>query len=147
MRPTLRKAWTLWLALAAITLIVGCGGGGAKIEMGTVTGTVTLDGSPVKAGTVSFIPDADQRGNGPMSTASIDENGKYDLVGPGGRKGAVLGHHKVTVGCPPPNTNANTPPPPCVIPLKYADEIKTDLRAEVKSGKNTVDLQLKSGRK
>lgn len=52
----------------SITLAVGCGG------KGTVSGTVTLDGTPLPAGTIAIIPS-----NGPGGVGPI-QDGKYSLT-------------------------------------------------------------------
>lgn len=41
------------------------------------------------------MPDTARGTNGPMSIGAIAADGRYVLIGPGGRRGAVVGHHKV----------------------------------------------------
>jgi hypothetical protein len=66
------------LAGAALLLLacLGCGGGSSA----TVSGAVTLDGQPVKQGTVRFVP-AD--GKSPPVDAAI-RDGKYSAAVPPG---------------------------------------------------------------
>ena len=87
MRCHQRIAATGWsagaLALAALWLALpGCGGGGGKAK---VTGTVTLDGKPLPAGTIAFIPE-----KGPAVAASI-RDGVYTAAA------VPIGDVKVTV--------------------------------------------------
>src|SRR5262245_48110528 len=88
----------LLLALALVAagaVLPGCGG--PAEEFFPVTGQVTLDGKPLKVGSVSFRPDA-ARGNASLHhpTGEIDDQGRYTLVTVG-RKGAPPGWYKVLV--------------------------------------------------
>jgi hypothetical protein len=49
-RSALRQA----AVVAAVALLAGCSG---RPATGTVAGTVTLDGQPLKAGTIKFVPE------------------------------------------------------------------------------------------
>ncbi len=77
-----------WIAIAAIS---GCGSSG--IPLGTVSGHVTKNGQPQQGIAVHFEPIAGGRG----SQGSTDATGFYELYFAGGRKGAVLGRHQVSV--------------------------------------------------
>lgn len=66
----------LALALAAIA---GCGGPADGFERFPVEGTVTLDGAPLKAGTINFIAQQE----GASSTAEV-EGGAFRLDGDDG---------------------------------------------------------------
>lgn len=88
----------LWMGLG----VVGCGSGGSAAALVTVKGRVTLDGQPGADLLINFSPDAvskDQNEVGMGSTATTDAQGKYELSykGAGGKKGAVIGKHKVTI--------------------------------------------------
>jgi hypothetical protein len=63
-----------------------------KYPLGSVTGTVTLDGKPLPDAFVNFQP-----AGGPGSTAITDEQGRYSLSTIDGEPGAVIGLHKVTI--------------------------------------------------
>lgn len=58
-----------------------------------VTGTVTLDGSPVEGATVSFVPGK----TGDPAVGKTDASGKYTLTSFGDVDGATPGEYKVTV--------------------------------------------------
>lgn len=65
-------------AAVAALFVSGCSeGDGGRVP---VTGTVTLDGTPLNGGTVAFIGG----GGGALATASTDKDGKFRaLVAPG----------------------------------------------------------------
>jgi hypothetical protein len=82
------------VALAAV-LTVGCGGG--ELELGTVEGTVTLNGRPVKA-EVHFEPvSSEDRSGGRTSSATTDPDGSFRLKYSREREGAILGRHSVLI--------------------------------------------------
>jgi len=74
-------------ALLALAVVVGCGGGGHKVE-----GEVTLDGKPVEEALVTFLPD----GTGEQAFGVTDSGGKFTLR-TAKQKGAPPGNYKVTV--------------------------------------------------
>jgi len=140
----------------------GCSGSGTEVELGKVTGVVTMDGKPLADAVVIFIPE-----NGNPSTAQTDAAGKYELAHRGNAMGAIPGKHKVriTTGQPAapavdpdadmsnvtPTTGAGfeeagTPKGKAAkkepIPAKY--NTNTTLTAEVKAGENTFDFKLES---
>jgi len=76
----------LALSLAAI-LLVGCGGDG--LPRVAVEGSVSLDGSPLPAGVIRFIPSDDS-----PATAAVIHEGKFALPK---REGPVVGPHRVEI--------------------------------------------------
>ncbi len=121
--------------MIALTLVVGC----KKRTMGTVSGMVTIDGTPVKTGGISFFPS-----NLQASTAGSEiTDGQYSAeVAPGVAKveirvPKVVGQKKLY------NT-PNSPVRPIlaeVLPAKYNDE--TELTLDVQLGENKHDFALK----
>lgn len=87
-------------ALLAASCLVGCGGGSGGPAVASVSGKVTVDGSPGAGLTVEFHPDASAGASGPMSTGVTGEDGSFELRTPTGQLGAVIGKHKVLVKCP-----------------------------------------------
>ena len=81
------------LLFGCLLALAGCGGGGAELP---VSGTVTLDGTPLPNAVVRFIPDS---GTDSASTgfATTGTDGKYVITGAKGKKGLVAGKYKVTV--------------------------------------------------
>lgn len=81
--------------LSPILLLItalGCGGRDLP-ELGTVTGTVTLDGEPLAGAIVNFTP----TGTGRPSTGQTNEQGQYTLQYLPDVEGAIVGEHQVTV--------------------------------------------------
>lgn len=121
--------------------VTGCGE-----SFATVTGTVTLDGKSVDAGTVTFTPTS-----GPAIAKEII-NGAYqvDRVPLGNAGVSVIGPpdvkneadrgmaQKLGKAPPPP------PPPATKIPLKYADPATSGLKYTVKRGDNSYKIELSS---
>jgi hypothetical protein len=103
-----------------------------------VSGTVTVDGTPVEVGSITFLP-AD--GKSPTAGGKI-ENGKYSVRVP-------LGTMKVAIRYPKAAGTKklyNTPDSPIgtiwkeVLPARFNE--KTELALEVKSGRNNKDWEL-----
>ncbi len=114
---------------------LGCGGsgGGDQPDLGTVTGTVSLDGQPLSGVIILFTPE-----EGRQSTAVTDENGGYELAYTGDSKGAKIGKH--TIGFTSSDDDSIKASAP--IPPQYTIGSDTGLTAEVKAGENTFDFDL-----
>jgi hypothetical protein len=67
------------LPLAVVIAIVGCGSG-SEFETAVIRGTVTCNGQPVSAGTLSFAPmgEANQTMVGPGTIAPINPDGTFE---------------------------------------------------------------------
>jgi hypothetical protein len=87
------------VGLLAVCLVgVGCQRG--PLPQYPVRGVVSINGQPLRGGTVVFAPDPQRGGRGPVSSGMLDGEGRFELkneVGPG----AVRGWHRVTVAPPP----------------------------------------------
>jgi hypothetical protein len=131
------RAKAVTLLLSAVLVVTGCGG---KAGKGTVTGRVTLDGNPVEKGTIQFFP-AD--GKGQTAHAPI-QGGHFTAEVPVGVKRVEINAPKV-VGR---RKAYDTPDSPLVdeygetIPVKY--NARSELRTEVKPGRNEADFPLRS---
>ena len=137
----------VFLTIAASS-IAGCGGAGDMPALGTVEGSVTLDGQPVEKAVVSFLPE-----EGRTSTGITDSDGHYELYYTKDVKGAEVGTHTVWIvgqeqfrrfAVEPPGRpgqekkkDPNQPPP---LPEKY--NTKTALTRDVWPGSNTLDFKL-----
>jgi hypothetical protein len=129
------------VALAAALLVLpGCASRAA------VEGTVTLDGAPVDGGTITFIPSGSDSKRVMVSADIV--NGKYTL--PAG-KGPVPGTYRVEIIWnkktgrqieTPGDTGVKMDETVPAIPAQFNTNSK--LSAEVKSGANTKDFDLKS---
>src|SRR5262245_19316998 len=129
-----------FLAISAAFCALGCGGERLP-PRSKVHGAVTIDGKPLDRGEVVFVPEQPGR----TATGTINA-GQYELTtsrsGAGG-DGAVAGWHKVRVQA---RDNVEPGAPSrSLIPMRYADENRSQLRFEVKSGEaNTINLELTS---
>ena len=130
----------LWATVALMLASVGCSGSGDQPDLGRVTGTITMDGSPVAGKQVAFSPD-----EGRGSHGITDSEGKYELMYIANTKGAKVGPHKVYITTPGNEEDDSDPdavPVKETIPAKYNKS--TTLTADVKAGKNTFDFDLES---
>jgi hypothetical protein len=130
-RPRVAGA-LLGVALAAAA---GCGKERASVE-----GTITLDGTPLDGGNISFVPrDADQRQAG----WSVVTGGKYAIpptagLGTGAFRVEVRAARATGEKSPDPDVTATKE----VVPAAY--NARSELTADIKPGPNVVNFDLKS---
>ncbi len=129
--PVLRRS-CLAAVSAAMLALAGCGGGQPS---GTVSGTVTLEGSPLTAGVVLFSNPA----TGVGATAELDASGTYQV-------GSIpTGEYQVAVQPPPPpaphEMDQSAGPRPNV-PQQYQDPKTSGLSTTVGPGSNSADFAL-----
>ena len=147
--------------LLILLFSIGCGGGDNGPPLSSVTGKVLLYGKPYPKALVTFEPD----GGGPAAISQTDENGDFELW-TNGKKGAPIGSHRVSVvtikevvtTAPVAATSSDDPAYAAQafggpssykankevkekIPAKY--NVSTELKKEVTSGTNKIDLDLK----
>jgi len=132
------RGLSLVLLVALLVGAVGCGGG-TKESANSVSGKVTLGNEKVSGEVVFVGSDNSQKGT------PIKPDGTYVIADP------PLGKVKVLVkgmGGPskmappkdaPPMAGSGAEPP-----AKYGDVKTTDVEVEVKAGKQTIDIPLKS---
>lgn len=85
----------LCLASFVVLAAMGCGGDGFSTAE-NVGGTVTLNGEPLPKATILFQPIGP--GNaGPQSSGMTDDSGRFILTFADGKKGAVVGKHRVII--------------------------------------------------
>jgi len=84
-----RKVLKLFLVVF-LAAVVGCGDG--RPARVAVSGTVTIDGAPVKRGSIKFVPE-----KGRPSTGEIGPDGRFTLTCYDGKDGALPGKHHVQV--------------------------------------------------
>ena len=119
------------LIVLALFPLAGCGG---KLP-GRISGAVTLDGAPLRTGTIVFHPDMP----GAAAYAAIDENGNY-TVRTGNDQGLIPGDYVATVV-------ATTGPPPngkLLTPSRYGNVQQSGLRFAVAPGDNRIDIGLRT---
>jgi len=154
----MQRVRTSWAAVSAVIALAVLGCGDRKVK---VSGVVTLDGQPVEGAMVTFIPvDAGKSQN---ATGTADKDGVFQLTTTKPNDGASPGEYKVTVvyvegAVPPPNAGGmkqafegfekaqkqKRPPPKFMIPPKYSDPGKTELKQKVPpEGQVILDLKSK----
>ena len=123
-----------------VLMLAGCNG----VYDASVEGIVTLDGNPVPAGVISFVP----AGGGPPGYARSDESGRYEVY-TGSEIGIPSGEYSVTVVArekpEQTHTELGSPNPgKQVTPQWYKSSKSSPLSFAVEPGSNDIDLQLSS---
>jgi hypothetical protein len=127
--------WAGFAVLLCLVFLPGCGSGQVEVE-----GTVTYDGQPLKAGTIAFMP-ADGKGRKGGGTIL---DGKYHVLV---NEGLKAGSYLVEIRWAKPTGKKFKSETGEVLevteeglPAKYND--KSELKAELKPGKNPVNFDL-----
>lgn len=157
------KAYSL-AVLPLVMVVVGCGDSD-RLSRAQVTGTVTLDGKPINVATIIFRPSSGRAGRGLVKDGEIVSAATYDLD-----DGIVLGSHKIAIqpiladvkpaasridedqgvetGKSPQATSQEAPPGKVTtilhIPSKYRYPDRSGLTADIVSGDNRLNFDLKS---
>lgn len=97
---TLFRLPGIGLTLWAATLLATIGCSNPPVELGYVTGIITVDGEPLDNVTISFRPKA----GGRPSFGLTDSNGYYTLYHTSKFAGAELGEHEVKIDLMPNST-------------------------------------------
>lgn len=129
------------LMFSILLATVGCSG--TSSEHGHVTGTLTINGSPVQDAVVTFAPA--EGGRSAMAVTQTD--GTYELNYTPGVKGAKLGMNsvRITTYIAPElddNNRVVNPGTPERLPPKYS--AGQELTVEVKPGDNTFDFAVEA---
>ncbi len=137
MPRTVRYLWPLTL----LTL-TSCGMSRYPAE-----GKVTLDGQPLKTGTVVFWPEGSkpERSNN-LPTAQITEDGRYALY-TAGAEGAPVGTYKVTVVAEDLADSTKPDRTKLLVPKKYTQPETTPLTVKVVQFPDSGAYDLKLTRK
>ena len=151
---------TLPSLLFGVATLIGCGGGAEgepkdRPARTPVSGIVTLKGVPVESATVTFFP----LELGSAAVGRTNAEGRFVLGTFSADDGAIPGTYQLSVvkldeaasastaahGDPSYTPSARpkpTPPPKHLLPVKYSDQIKSNLKEEVGTDPIT-DLQIK----
>lgn len=135
------------LCCVSALLVTGCGRSDLP-ELGTVSGTVTLDGQPLADAIVNFTPVQAGR----PSTGQTDSSGHYTLLYVADVEGAVVGKHSVTVERIVTSEADDLPEDPAdleegqvmIEPLPDG-AIDGSIVKEVKAGDNAIDVAISAG--
>lgn len=136
--PRLAGTLAVWCLLVIVT---GCGPRGPDVQM--VEGTITLDGGPLGAAYVDFIP---LTADGLSAVGITREDGGYVLNATEGKKygkGTLQGEYAVMVRKMVPDPKGGEEPV-LASPEQYASKEATPLRATVVKGRNSLDFSLSS---
>ena len=129
----MRSYSLLAVGAAGILFLAGCSG-----DWGNVAGKVTVDGKPLEKGVVTLHPMND----GPAAYGQV-QDGSF-TVSTGQKAGVAAGSYKVTVAATTIPRSGTKEKAQFLTPPKYATPKTSDLKAEVKPGGNTLELDLKS---
>jgi hypothetical protein len=125
------RGGSVLLVSLVLAVLSGCGDGRKPIP---VKGKVTLDGTALTSGSVSYHSAA-SKGDGSqiLAVGPINEQGEYTLSF-SNKEGCPPGHYKVTVNASVPSNPRNPYSlPRSIINKKFADPSTTPLSVEVKS--------------
>jgi hypothetical protein len=134
------------VVIAALCLLsAGCSD---RPKMAEVKGTVTLDGKPLPAGTVTFEMKGERPATAKIVNGKITEVTTFD---PG--DGVPVGQHRVAIAASEDTAalaaNPGDPTPKgnymvgkSLIPAAYNNPDTSGLTAEIKPGENTVEFKL-----
>jgi hypothetical protein len=124
------------LTVVAI-LLAGCT---QKSSLGTVHGTVTLNGKPLPSGNVVTLPDAGRGAHG------VIHDGQFELGTESTSDGAVIGTHRVAISANEPSSGSGPEAAAgkSLVPSRYSNPSASGLTIEVRPGNNTPDLKLTS---
>lgn len=134
------------LLLLVLSAVVGCGNG-----LASVSGNVTLDGSPLQGGgevraMVYLFPEG---GSGAPAVGLLNESGEY-TVSTGTQEGVLPGAYLVSISASQ-LIGKDIPGVPRsgrrITPAKYSDPRRSGLRVEVEPGSNVFDFALEADKK
>jgi len=143
------------LPLALVLLLTGCDSEPAGPPLAPVEGTVTLDGKPLGAADLMFVPQGETQGQG--GVAQTDKEGKFALLSQDRKhKGAPVGSYRVIINkLIKPDGTDFVPDPTAgpmdtggfreLLPAAYSDMGKTQLEATVpEGGAKNLEFKLSS---
>ncbi|MCA9130960.1 MAG: hypothetical protein KDB22_27940 [Planctomycetales bacterium] len=126
------------LASALLISVLGCSSG----DMGSVTGTVHLDGKPLEGALVTFYPEIDGKdpmSGGGASMGRTDAEGNYELTYNRDEMGAQVGKHLVYIETLQESGGGDYGAGRGEeVPKRYNSQ--SELHVEVKPGRNTIDF-------
>jgi len=116
------------IAFAAVIVAGFTGCGGSEFGLAPVSGTVTVDGQPLKNGYIGFspLPKEGSVNAGRPSETQTDEQGRFVMKTVDSKDGAVIAEHKVWIRATPPSPGRDK------IPARY--NVDTELRYTVPAG-------------
>lgn len=148
----MRSNWTKYLtraigclAVVGMACLLGCSGGGSHATA-KASGKVTYKGQPVEGGSLTFTPLASGPNPGKQGAASIQKDGSYVAGTYAPNDGLVIGKHRVSYSAPPmPFPEGGLKPGEQEPKSPYYGLVPRQPEVEIKSGSNTVDVELLPG--
>lgn len=158
-----RLRWSGLLAVVLVDLAAGCSRGPEFVE---VEGVVTLAGKPLPEVEVVFLPNSEKGNTGPRAAAYTDPRGHYKLhCDQAHRDGTVVGPTRVCIIDITAVASLATMPGMRMpgelalpeakaekgkvsrVPADYQSPTRTPLHVEVEPGQQTLNFDIKSGRR
>jgi hypothetical protein len=131
-----RRLCRTGLVCAALVLLGGCGG--TKAPETVVRGQILYRGEPVSGGLIVFAPNADRGSDGPVVTATLNEDGSFTLTGVDG-KPIPAGWYRIAVAPKAGSVESPTAERPYPgMPARYRNPSLSGLEREVKGGADNV---------
>lgn len=135
----MRKPFLSLALLALASGLVGCSNG----DVGTVSGTIHLDGKPLEGAMVTFYPQVDASAafdSAGTSQGLTDANGEYELILSRDAKGAMVGEHLVYIETQEDGGGGDYGAGKKeMVPKRYNSE--SELKVTVEPGHNTLDFK------
>jgi len=138
-----------------VGLLAGCNSAPSGPPLVPASGTITLDGRPLAAADLIFVPQGDTKGQ--SGVARTDTEGKYELMTADRKhKGVAVGSFRVVINkLVKPDGSDYVPDPNAgpfdtggfkeLLPPAYSDMGQTELEASVPDGgSKTLDFKLTS---
>lgn len=127
-------------ALCLIGLVIGCAGGGDDVPIGTVSGSIMIQGKPLTQGRVNFVSTT----SGGGGYADLNDDGTFEVLGPLPAGKYVVFLTPVGLGDQPPSEKPvdDRNMPLANLPKQVQDEATTNLTAIVKVGDNQFDFKI-----
>jgi hypothetical protein len=133
-----RHLCQIGIACLALTVAGGCGK--SKPFETVVRGQILYRGEPVSGGLIVFAPNPDRGSDGPVATATLNDDGSFTLTFPDG-KPVAPGWYRIAVAPKAGSVRVPTADRPYPgLPAKYRNPSLSGLEREVKAGADNVVL-------
>jgi hypothetical protein len=131
-----RGAFRIGIVYLALTAIGGCGK--SKPADTVVRGQILYRGDPVSGGLIVFAPNPDRGSDGPVLTATLQDDGSFTLATPDG-KPIPAGWYRIAVAPKAGSVRVPTAERPYPgLPAKYRNPSLSGLEREIKAEADNV---------